>query len=138
MKKIFVLVEGQTEERFVKELLERHYSPSEIFLTPIIISTKILKSGKKFKGGVSTYEKMKSDLKNEKVNPRDLKMRLGRDIVSIYHSKKDAKKAEQNFKKVFQRHQAPDKIEIYKAKIKKINIIDLLVKSKLCIISYIK
>ncbi|MCD4705545.1 tyrosine--tRNA ligase [bacterium] len=76
---------------------------------------------------------MKSDLKNEKVNPRNLKMNLGREIVSIYYSKKDAEKAEQNFKKVFQKHQVPDKIKTYKVKTKKINIIDLLVKSKLCV-----
>lgn len=84
---------------------------------------------------VSTQEikKMNSDLKNDKVNPRDLKMSLAEEIVKIYYNKKESEKAEQNFKKIFQKHQAPDKIEVCKIKTKKIKIIDLLVKSKLCV-----
>ncbi|MEA2088620.1 MAG: tyrosine--tRNA ligase, partial [Patescibacteria group bacterium] len=78
-------------------------------------------------------KKMNDNLKNEKINPRDLKMNLGCEIVSMYYSKKEAEKAEQHFKNIFQKHQTPDKIKIFKVKIKKINIIDLLIKSKLCV-----
>ena len=72
-------------------------------------------------------------------NPRDLKARLAREIVTMYHSKKEAEKAEKEFKRIFKEKKLPTKIpEIKIKKIypeftegKKINILDLLVKTKL-------
>lgn len=77
-------------------------------------------------------KKMKKDLQNDSVNPRDLKMRLAREIVSIYHSKKDSLSAEENFKKVFQDKGIPKNIKEVKVGKKNIEIIDLLVEIKLC------
>lgn len=39
MKRIYLLVEGQTEEAFVNELLVDHYSGLGLYFTPIIVST---------------------------------------------------------------------------------------------------
>ncbi|MBP5426987.1 MAG: tyrosine--tRNA ligase [Clostridiales bacterium] len=55
-------------------------------------------------------EKMKMDMARDLVNPRDLKMALAREIVKLYHSEEAAKKAEENFKSVFQKGQLPDEI----------------------------
>jgi tyrosyl-tRNA synthetase len=46
-------------------------------------------------------------------HPRDIKMELAREIVSIFHSENDALEAEQQFKRVFQSRQAPDEMPEY-------------------------
>lgn len=45
------------------------------------------------------------------VNPRNLKMKLAREIVSIYHGDKKAKDAEENFVKTFQKKEIPEDVE---------------------------
>lgn len=55
-------------------------------------------------------EKMKKDMANDVVNPRDLKMALAREIVRLYHNEEEALRAEESFKSVFQRGQLPDEI----------------------------
>lgn len=65
MKHVNILVEGQTEEMFVKELLYPYLLERGITITPIIISTKRVKEGGKFKGGLtnSNFEHFIDDLK---------------------------------------------------------------------------
>ncbi len=53
-----------------------------------------------------------NDLKNDKVNPRDLKMKLAREIVKIFHGEKKANEAENYFVRTVQRKEAPDDIKI--------------------------
>ncbi len=81
---------------------------------------------------VSTAElaKIKKELANKKNNPRDLKMRLAHTIVSMYHGKKEADKAQNDFVSVFQKHSAPSDIKTIKLA-KPMSILDLLVKNKL-------
>ena len=45
------------------------------------------------------------------VNPRDIKVRLAKEIVAIYHSKEAADKAEENFVKTFKEGGLPEKID---------------------------
>jgi tyrosyl-tRNA synthetase len=47
-------------------------------------------------------------LKSGALHPRDVKMSLAREIVSIYHSPESATQAEEAFRKVFQQKEAPD------------------------------
>ncbi len=63
MKRVHILVEGQTEETFVRDVLAPHLLGFEIVFTPIVIATKRVKSGFKFKGGVSNYDKLRKDLR---------------------------------------------------------------------------
>lgn len=72
--------------------------------------------------------KIKSELKNKKVNPRDLKEKLARTIVSIYHGVAAAKKAEKEFVRIFKEKKTPTKIPEIRIQQKNINILDLLVK----------
>ncbi|MBU0648894.1 tyrosine--tRNA ligase [Patescibacteria group bacterium] len=64
-------------------------------------------------------------------NPRDYKMQLAHEIVRLYNGAAAAKKAEQHFKGLFQEKAAPSKVKVYKVADKKINIVDLLIKTKL-------
>ncbi|HEU4965157.1 MAG TPA: tyrosine--tRNA ligase, partial [Bacilli bacterium] len=51
---------------------------------------------------------MRSGLDEGTVHPRDLKMRLGREIVAKYHGEAAAVAAEEHFKTVFQQRALPD------------------------------
>ena len=44
-------------------------------------------------------------------NPKNIKMRLAREIVTFYHDKKAAESAEKEFIKIFQKHEMPTDIE---------------------------
>ncbi|MES0488997.1 MAG: DUF4276 family protein [Leptospirales bacterium] len=59
-------MEGQTEEKFIKEVLSPYIKSSlnntSLNIQPIIIKTKREKSGKTFKGGVTTYSKIKDEI----------------------------------------------------------------------------
>ncbi len=50
-------------------------------------------------------------VKSGKVNPMNLKMELAKGIVELFHSKDEALKAEENFRKVFSKKEIPDDIE---------------------------
>ena len=54
---------------------------------------------------------IKKELQSGKVNPRDLKRRLAREIVSMYHSREAAGQAEENFDRVFIRKEVPGEIQ---------------------------
>ena len=62
MRKLLVLAEGPTEERFVKEALNPHFQPRQIYLQPVIVATKRVNAGGKFKGGVPSYEKVRKEV----------------------------------------------------------------------------
>ena len=54
MIRVHVFCEGQTEDVFVREILQPHFDTLDIWLNPIIIRT-----GTRGKGGASTYGKIK-------------------------------------------------------------------------------
>ena len=60
-KRVLVLVEGQTEERFVKDVLSPSFWPRDVFLSPTILMTKRVKNGPNFKGGVTNFAKFRND-----------------------------------------------------------------------------
>lgn len=64
-------------------------------------------------------------------NPRDLKMRLGREMVTLYHDKKAAQEAEQKFTALFQKHQTPQDVKTVALAQPKYPINELLVELKL-------
>lgn len=76
---------------------------------------------------MNEIENIKIELKNG-VNPRDIKLRLAKEIVSMYHSKKEALAAEQNFINTFSKGGVPeDVLEIKVLKDEK--IVDALLKA---------
>lgn len=63
-------------------------------------------------------------------NPRDLKAKLASEIVALYYDTNVAKKAAQEFDRVFKDKQAPADMPVVALKVKKIALPDLLVQSK--------
>lgn len=52
-------------------------------------------------------EEVKNMLKDPVVNPRDIKMDLAKEIVSLYHTEEEVAQAEERFKMIFQMGQKP-------------------------------
>lgn len=65
----------------------------------------------------------------KKLNPRDQKAKLAKEIVKMYHGEKEANKAEEEFNKTF-RDKNPD-FEKFKYEEKEVAILDLLVETNL-------
>jgi hypothetical protein len=63
MKRALILVEGQTEERFVKQVLSPHLLSLDLSITRTLLVTKVVKHGSRFKGGVTSFERFESDLR---------------------------------------------------------------------------
>lgn len=70
--------------------------------------------------------KMKKDLKRGKLHPKEAKKNLALKVVEMYHSKKAAKEAAEEFEEVFKEKKLPHKIQEIKIPKKKIWIVRLL------------
>ncbi|MCB0164710.1 MAG: DUF4276 family protein [Anaerolineae bacterium] len=62
MKRVLISVEGQTEETFIRDVLNNYFELLDIYLIPTLITTKVIKDGPNFKGGMTNYGKIKRDL----------------------------------------------------------------------------
>jgi len=69
---------------------------------------------------------MEQDMKADKLNPRDSKAKLAKEIITTYHSKKQADQAEKEFEKVFKDGGKPTHILEVKTDRKKHSVVDLL------------
>jgi hypothetical protein len=63
MKRCLILVEGRTEEVFVKSCLVEHLQSRSLVPIPTIVTTKPVKNGPNFKGGIHSYTQVKVDLR---------------------------------------------------------------------------
>ncbi len=70
-------------------------------------------------------------LKVKKMNPRDAKARLAREIVKLYYGERAALSAEKEFNRVFREKKLPSKIPIFKISKKVLPILDLIFESGL-------
>lgn len=72
-------------------------------------------------------EGIEKELNDGSINPRDIKMRLAREITLLYNNEEKTKSAEERFKKVFQKGQIPDNIEVIKVNKNNLDISEILV-----------
>lgn len=78
-------------------------------------------------------EKLKREVKENKIHPKDLKSQLGQTIVSDFWGEEEAKKAVQEFERVFKHKEIPEEIEEIEIRsgeakrIEDISLIELLV-----------
>jgi tyrosyl-tRNA synthetase len=85
-------------------------APSEIYGRTLSIPDSMLARYFEFATDISSSELqiIKNDIMNDVSNPRDLKRRLARMIVEMYHSQELAVQAEENFDKLFIKKDIPD------------------------------
>ncbi len=76
---------------------------------------------------------IKKQLDDSSVNPRDLKRRLARTLVTMYHTADAAKDAEAQFDRIFIDKEIPENIEEYALRSgdEKLNIVGLMMECKL-------
>lgn len=75
-------------------------------------------------------KKIKLQLDDKNVNPRDIKRQLARTIVKMYYNEQAAVEAEEEFDKIFIKKEVPDEIPEFKLddNISELGILDLIVK----------
>jgi tyrosyl-tRNA synthetase len=71
--------------------------------------------------------RIETDLRAGAVNPRDVKMRLGREVVGYIHSPEVAARAEAEFVRVFQRRELPTDMPVFRVPATGMNIVDLII-----------
>lgn len=87
--------------------------PNEIFGKIMSIPDELIYPYFELLTDVSTEEltNIKKELESKKTNPMLWKKRLGKEIVSMYHSLKEAEKAQEEFENVFSKKELPENIE---------------------------
>jgi len=107
-------------------------SPKEIYGRTLSIPDDIIYLYYKLATDVSKDElaNIKKHLDDSNVNPRDLKRRLARTFITMYHNSDAAKQAEEEFDKVFINKETPDDIPVLKINEREIGILDLILKVK--------
>lgn len=63
MTQLRILVEGQTEEAFVKQSLRQHLLQYGVYVEPTLMITKRLPSGYQFRGGVGNWKQILGNLR---------------------------------------------------------------------------
>ncbi len=76
-------------------------------------------------------EKIKKDLEEDEVNPRDVKIYLAKEIVELYHGREEATVAEERFRKVFQKGEIPEDIKTVEVNSGDFNLADIVLENKL-------
>ncbi len=107
-------------------------SPKEMFGKTMSIPDNLILSYFELATDVPLEEisKVKRALE-EGENPRNLKIKLAKEIVTIYHDKKSADQEEQEFINVFSKGQLPQDIKLLKLPNKIYGILELVAASKL-------
>ncbi|MEI2818518.1 MAG: DUF4276 family protein [Microthrixaceae bacterium] len=62
MTRILISVEGQTEVIFVRDLLKPHLDRLGVFLQPVVLATKRLSGGGKYRGGLTSWKQARAEL----------------------------------------------------------------------------
>jgi hypothetical protein len=63
LKSIHLLVEGPTEETFSRDDLNPYLNSKDIYPHITLVKTKRVKDGSDFKGGITSYSKVRGDIK---------------------------------------------------------------------------
>ncbi len=69
---------------------------------------------------MDSIKEMQEDMEADRLNPRDAKMRLAKEIIKIYHNEEDANKAEERFKLVFSQGDIPEDIPVIESSEKEV------------------
>ncbi len=110
-------------------------SPKEIFGKTLSIPDKLIYDYFVLATNVSLDEltEIKKTLDDKSKNPRDLKRRLARELVALYHSEAGAQAAQEEFDRIFVNRDLPDEIPELNLNVKgnSIAVIKLLTDTKL-------
>jgi len=102
--------------------------PDDIYGKAMSISDAIMPEYYRLAAALSSEEvnEILDGIRNETIHPRDAKMRLAREIVSLYHGSKAAEDAEERFRQVFQKGKIPEEMPSFDFPVSA-NIIDVMI-----------
>lgn len=107
-------------------------SPKETYGKLMSIPDKLIYPYFELISDISLEElaKIKDQLKDSNVNPRDVKKYLGLTIVKMYHGEKAGRNAEAEFERIFSEKKLPDEMPEFKFSESSIRLDDLLIRTK--------
>jgi tyrosyl-tRNA synthetase len=74
---------------------------------------------------------VKRTLEDPSNNPRDMKRKLGYELVKLYYDEETAKQSIEEFDKIFVKKEVPDDIPVYRLAEDEIKLVNLMAKTKL-------
>lgn len=80
---------------------------------------------------LSQIKKWKESIKDNKINPKDLKSKLAQSIVTDFWGKEEAAKAAKEFERVFKEKKYPTEMEEIKIRTAKTPLIDLMINNSI-------
>ncbi len=105
-------------------------SPQDIFGKTLSIADSLIYTYYELATDISNTDlaKVRTDLENPEVNPRNIKRVLAKKLVEMYHSAESAREAEEEFDKIFIKKEIPDEIPLFEITNgqKEISILDLI------------
>ena len=104
-------------------------SPKDMFGKTLSIPDELIYTYFELATDISKHElaEIKNYLEDENKNPRDLKRKLARTFVKMYHSEQEAVNAEEEFDRIFVKKGLPDEIETFSPAEKELPILELIV-----------
>lgn len=96
--------------------------PDALIYKYFLLATKV---------GKDELAKIKKDLEGGEVNPRDIKRKLGIELVKIYYDNDTAAKTIEEFDKIFIKKEIPDDIPVVNIKENSMKLIDFLTATNL-------
>ena len=107
-------------------------SPKEIYGKTLSIPDKLIYIYFELASDIPSSElkEIKEQLDKTEINPRDIKRKLARTFVRMYHSEQAAIQAEEEFDRIFIKKEIPDEVEEFKINDtnSELNILDLILK----------
>jgi tyrosyl-tRNA synthetase len=107
--------------------------PQEMFGKAMSIPDRLILNYFELATGLDEAEcrKIKAQLADPSTNPRDVKVRLGKEIVCLYHSHQEAEKAALDFDSIFKEKQVPEDMPVHVVGEPKVWIVKLMTSSGL-------
>lgn len=134
----YPLLEGLDGVKKMSKSLDNYIafndSPKDIFGKTMRISDDLMFKYYELLTDMSSNEiqSLKQKMKEGKEHPRDVKVRLARHLVGLFHSEKVVKEVQEEFERIFRDKGLPDKLEEKRIPQQKIKIYDLLPTLGLC------
>lgn len=123
--------DGRKMSKTFGNTVDLSMSPEEMYGKLMSISDEMLMDYLTLVTDVPDEElaQIETDLRAGTVNPRDVKMRLAREVVGYIHSPEAAARAEEEFVRVFQRRELPSDMPEFIVPSEGLNIVDLMVQA---------
>jgi tyrosyl-tRNA synthetase len=134
----FPLLEGTDGKEKMSKSFNNYIAltdpPEEMYGKTMSIPDSLI--GKYFKLltnlSTSELELIEKQLKSHDINPRDLKRRLARELVRMYHSSRDANQSQEKFDKIFVQKGIPEDIPQFSLREKEnVSLVSILVDAQM-------